>query len=81
MNSHQDTNKLWTAFEARDAKADGSFVAAVTSTGIYCKASCPARRPKRENVRFYPSAAAAQEAGFRPCLRCRPETASPGSRA
>ena len=66
-----DTNKLWTAFEARDADADGSFVAAVTSTGIYCKASCPARRPKRENVRFYPMPEAAEHDGYRARITCR----------
>ncbi len=84
MNSPQDTKKLWTAFEARDAKADGSFVAAVTSTGIYCKASCPARRPKRENVRFYPMPEAAEHDGYRACKRCRPnlvETDNPRLKA
>ena len=70
-----DSNQLWTAFEARDTGADGSFVAAVTSTGIYCKPSCPARRPKRENVRFYPVAEAAEQAGYRACKRCRPDRA------
>ena len=70
-----DSNQLWTQFEARDADADGSFVVAVTSTGIYCKPSCPARRPKRENVRFYPVPEAAQHAGFRACKRCRPDRA------
>ena len=70
-----DMNRLWTAFEARDAASDGSFVAAVTSTGIYCKPSCPARRPKRENVRFYPLGEAAEQAGFRACKRCRPDRA------
>jgi AraC family transcriptional regulator, regulatory protein of adaptative response / DNA-3-methyladenine glycosylase II len=60
---------------ARDARFDGRFFTAVTSTGIYCRPICPARPPKPENCRFYPSAAAAQAAGFRPCLRCRPETA------
>ncbi len=57
---------------------DGWFFCAVTSTGIYCRPSCPARTPKRENIRFYPTAAAAQQAGFRACLRCRPD-ATPGS--
>ncbi len=62
------------AVEIRDARFDGRFFTAVKTTGIYCRPICPARTPKRENVVFYPSAAAAQEAGFRPCLRCRPET-------
>src|ERR1700677_3342909 len=65
---------------ARDARFDGRFFIGVTSTGIYCRPICPAPSPKPENVRYYPSAAAAAEAGFRPCLRCRPE-ASPGTPA
>jgi AraC family transcriptional regulator, regulatory protein of adaptative response / DNA-3-methyladenine glycosylase II len=65
---------------ARDARFDGRFFIGVTSTGIYCRPICPAPAPKEANVRYYPSAAAAAEAGFRPCLRCRPE-ASPGTPA
>ena len=61
------------ALRARDPGLDGRIFVAVKSTGIYCRPICPARTPKPENVVFYPSAAAAQEAGFRPCLRCRPE--------
>jgi len=68
------------AMLARDARFDGRFFVSVTSTGIYCRPVCPARPPKPEHCRFYPSAAAAQSAGFRPCLRCRPETA-PGQGA
>src|SRR5215475_7693086 len=63
---------------SRDARFDGVFVTAVTSTKIYCRPSCPALTPKPENVRFLPSAAAAQREGFRACLRCRPD-AAPGS--
>ncbi|MBY0447669.1 MAG: helix-turn-helix domain-containing protein [Hyphomonadaceae bacterium] len=63
------------AFEAKDARFDGRFFTGVTSTGIYCRCVCPARTPKRENRRFFPSAAAAEGAGFRPCLLCRPERA------
>jgi AraC family transcriptional regulator of adaptative response / DNA-3-methyladenine glycosylase II len=63
------------AIETRDARFDGRLFVAVTSTGIYCRPICPARTPKFANCRFFPSAAAAQEAGFRPCLRCRPELA------
>lgn len=63
------------ALETRDARFDGRLFVGVTSTGIYCRPICPARTAKRENCRFFASAAAAQEAGFRPCLRCRPETA------
>jgi AraC family transcriptional regulator, regulatory protein of adaptative response / DNA-3-methyladenine glycosylase II len=65
---------------ARDVRFDGRFFIAVTSTGIYCRPVCPAPTPNSRNVRYYPSAAAAAEAGFRPCLRCRPE-ASPGTPA
>ncbi|MGH9380605.1 MAG: bifunctional transcriptional activator/DNA repair enzyme AdaA, partial [Thermoanaerobaculia bacterium] len=60
---------------SRDPRFDGLFFTAVTSTGIYCRPVCPAPTSKRENVRYYPSAAAAEAAGFRPCLRCRPELA------
>src|SRR5437588_89259 len=65
---------------ARDARFDGRFFIGVTTTGIYCRPICPAPSPKSQNVRYFPSAAAAAEAGFRPCLRCRPE-ASPGTPA
>lgn len=68
-----DSDAAWAAFERRDRQWDGRVVGAVTTTGIYCKPSCPARRPKREHVRFYPDAAGALAAGFRPCLRCRPD--------
>lgn len=65
---------------ARDKRFDGRFFIGVRTTGIYCRPVCPVRPPKRENVEFFPSAAAAHEAGYRPCLRCRPE-AAPGSPA
>ena len=68
------------ALRTRDARFDGRFFVAVRSTGVYCRPICPASTPKRENCLFLPCAAAAQEAGFRPCLRCRPE-ASPGTPA
>ncbi|MBU6297855.1 MAG: DNA-3-methyladenine glycosylase 2 family protein [Alphaproteobacteria bacterium] len=61
------------ALATRDARFDGRLFVAVKTTGIYCRPICPARPPKAENCRFFPSAAAAQSAGFRPCLRCRPE--------
>src|SRR5690242_17929199 len=73
-----DFERCYRAVRAKDARFDGWFVTAVTSTGIYCRPSCPAITPKRTNVRFLPSAAAAQRAGFRACKRCRPD-ASPGS--
>ncbi len=63
----------WQAFMQRDGRRDGDFVVAVTSTGIYCKPSCPSRRPKRENVAFYELPEAAEQAGFRACKRCRPQ--------
>ncbi|HET9449575.1 MAG TPA: AlkA N-terminal domain-containing protein, partial [Aggregicoccus sp.] len=65
---------------ARDARFDGRFYIAVRTTGIYCRPVCPAVSPRRANITFYPTAAAAAEAGFRPCLRCRPE-AAPGTPA
>jgi AraC family transcriptional regulator of adaptative response / DNA-3-methyladenine glycosylase II len=74
----EDPDRCYQAAHSKDARFDGVFFIAVTSTGIYCRPSCPARTPKRENVRFYASAAAAQQAGFRACLRCRPD-ATPGS--
>jgi AraC family transcriptional regulator of adaptative response/methylated-DNA-[protein]-cysteine methyltransferase len=67
------TNEMWDAFEARDRSQDGRFVVAVSTTRIYCKASCPARRPKREHVSFFLDGAAAAAAGYRPCLRCKPD--------
>ncbi len=73
-----DFDTCYRAVSGRDGRFDGWFFIAVTSTGIYCSPSCPAMTPKRENVRFYPSAAAAQGGGFRACRRCRPD-ASPGS--
>jgi AraC family transcriptional regulator of adaptative response / DNA-3-methyladenine glycosylase II len=73
-----DPERCWQAVDAGDPRFDGWIFCGVTSTGIYCRPSCPARTPKRANVRFYPSAAAAQAAGFRACKRCRPD-ATPGS--
>ena len=73
-----DDERRYQAAVSKDPRFDGVFFIAVTSTGIYCRPSCPAITPKRANMRFYRSAAAAQEAGFRACKRCRPD-ASPGS--
>jgi AraC family transcriptional regulator of adaptative response / DNA-3-methyladenine glycosylase II len=73
-----DDEDAYAVLKSRDARFDGWVFVAVTTTGIYCRPSCPAVMPKRENVCFYPSSAAAQEAGFRACKRCRPDT-SPGS--
>jgi AraC family transcriptional regulator, regulatory protein of adaptative response / DNA-3-methyladenine glycosylase II len=69
-----DQDQCYRALKSRDARFDGQFFTAVLTTGIYCRPVCPAPTPLRANVRFYPCAAAAQAAGFRPCLRCRPET-------
>jgi AraC family transcriptional regulator, regulatory protein of adaptative response / DNA-3-methyladenine glycosylase II len=69
-----DDNACYRAIVTRDRRFDGRLFIAVKTTGVYCRPVCPARTPKRENVSFFASAAAAQEAGFRPCLRCRPET-------
>jgi AraC family transcriptional regulator of adaptative response/methylated-DNA-[protein]-cysteine methyltransferase len=71
--------RCWQAFYARDKAADGQFVVAVRSTGIYCRPSCPARRPRREHVLFFNEPAAAEQAGYRACLRCRPrQNGAPG---
>jgi AraC family transcriptional regulator of adaptative response/methylated-DNA-[protein]-cysteine methyltransferase len=64
--------RRWAAVLARDRRADGTFYYAVTSTGVFCRPSCPSRRPRRERVRFFETASAAEQAGFRACLRCRP---------
>ncbi len=69
-----DDDACYRAFATRDARFDGRIFSGVKTTGIYCRPVCPARIPKRENMTFHRSAAAAQAAGFRPCLRCRPET-------
>ena len=69
--------KAWQQVLARDPKADGQFVYAVKTTRIYCRPGCPSRRPERKNVSFYPSPARAQAAGFRACLRCDPDAATP----
>ena len=70
-----DPDTAWNALAAHDARFDGRFFVGVTSTRIYCRPVCRVRTPKRENCRFYANAATAEQAGFRPCLRCRPELA------
>ncbi len=72
-----DPDSAWQAVVARDAGQDGRFVFAVSTTGVYCRPSCAARRPKRENVRFFASPEGAEAAGFRACLRCRPASTEP----
>src|SRR5690348_14260390 len=68
----------WQAVLQRDSSADGTFVFGVLSTGVYCRPSCPARRPLRKNVRFFTSPREAEGAGLRACLRCKPADASAG---
>jgi AraC family transcriptional regulator of adaptative response / DNA-3-methyladenine glycosylase II len=78
VGMHEDVERCVRAVQSKDARFDGWFFTAVLTTGIYCRPSCPVVPPKVANMRFYPSAAAAQQAGFRACKRCRPD-ASPGS--
>src|SRR5215813_14829879 len=68
-----DSEICYRALQARDPRFDGLFFTALKTTGIFCRPVCPARTPLRRNVEFFPNAAAAQAAGYRPCLRCRPE--------
>ena len=75
---YEDTEACYRALKSRDRRFDGVFYTAVRTTGIYCRPSCPAITPKLANVTFYPSAAAAQQAGYRACKRCLPD-ATPGS--
>jgi AraC family transcriptional regulator of adaptative response/methylated-DNA-[protein]-cysteine methyltransferase len=74
--THAGDDRRWSAVVKRDSGRDGEFVFAVASTGIYCRPSCPARRPRRENVTFYSRPEQAEKAGFRACLRCRPRSTS-----
>ena len=76
INETINAEELWRAVEAKDPRFDGSFVFAVSSTGIYCRPSCPSRRPHRERVTFFDLPEAAEAAGFRACLRCHPKDAS-----
>jgi AraC family transcriptional regulator, regulatory protein of adaptative response / DNA-3-methyladenine glycosylase II len=75
MDDTLQPDACYLALKARDARFDGRFFTGVTSTGIYCRPVCKVRTPRRENCRFFAHAAAAEQAGFRPCLRCRPELA------
>ncbi|MEA2642607.1 MAG: AraC family transcriptional regulator [Chloroflexota bacterium] len=72
LSRYADDEQRWQAVLDRDSAAEGEFYYAVASTGIYCRPTCPARRPKREHVRFFSAADAAEAAGYRACLRCRP---------
>ena len=73
MNTALKDDQLWQAVMAKDARFDGQFVFAVSSTGVYCRPSCPSRRAHRERVKFFELPAAAEQAGFRACLRCQPQ--------
>lgn len=73
-----NTSSLYSAFKAKDARFDGRFFVGISSTGIYCRPICKARQPKKENCTFFRTAAEAEQAGYRPCLLCRPELA-PGT--
>ena len=73
QTSMLNEEKLWSAVEGRDAQWDGAFVYGVPSTRIYCRPTCPSRRPRRAGVRFFPAPGAAAAAGFRACLRCHPD--------
>jgi AraC family transcriptional regulator of adaptative response/methylated-DNA-[protein]-cysteine methyltransferase len=75
-----DDEERWQAFLERDPRHDGAFIVGVTTTGIYCRPSCPARRPRRENVVFFSQPDAARRAGFRACRRCRPDEVAPQRR-
>src|SRR5579862_1466111 len=66
-------DRYWQAVAARSREADGDFVYAVATTHVYCRPSCPSRRPRRENVAFFALPEAAERAGYRPCLRCKPQ--------
>ena len=71
----------WQAVIDRDRRADGAFYFSVRTTGIYCRPSCAARRPRRDNVEFYANSNEAEQAGFRPCKRCRPNAAAANCRS
>src|SRR5204862_5888505 len=75
-----NTEQCWAALASRDRSADGVFVYAVRTTGVYCRPGCASRMPRRENVAFYAAPAAAETAGFRPCKRCRPNEGSADER-
>src|SRR5690348_11878240 len=80
VNTTAEEDNRWQAVLARDASQDGAFYYAVLSTGVYCRPSCPSRRPRnRDRVRFFNQPQQAENAGFRPCLRCRPRSAANGS--
>src|SRR5690242_1598800 len=75
-----DQEQCWAAVTSRDARADGAFVYAVRTTGVYCRPGCASRPPLRQNAAFYAKPAEAEAAGFRPCKRCRPNDGSSADR-
>ena len=75
-----NAEQCWAAVVAHDATQDGHFFYSVRTTGVYCRPGCASRQPRRENVHFYETPAAAEAAGFRPCKRCRPNEASSADR-
>lgn len=77
---YRSDDERWLAVASRDAAADGKFIFAVRTTGIYCRPNCASRTPRRENIIFHPDGASARSAGFRPCLRCRPDGPSKAAR-
>ena len=81
MPESMTDDECWAAATARDRSFDGRFITGVLTTGIYCRPSCPARHPHRENVRFFADGAAARAAGLRACLRCSPDDVSRDERA
>jgi len=81
MSDFKFESSRWQAVIQRDPQADGVFVYGVATTGIYCRPTCPSRRPNRENARFFDTSGLAEQAGFRPCKRCSPNTASPENAA
>lgn len=78
MSAPSGLDARWKALAARDAAADGTFVYGVTSTGVYCRPSCPSRRPRADRVKFFDTGAAARQEGFRPCKRCKPDQVDVG---
>src|SRR5450755_5166547 len=76
IDSNHTASERWAAVCARDARADGTFVFAVRTTGVFCRPQCAARRPRRENVEFFATVDDARTAGYRACKRCRPESGS-----
>ncbi len=81
MKRTQSPDRRWEAVVDRDSSHDGTFVFGVSSTGIFCRPSCPAKRPRRENVSFFDHSQQAEQAGYRACLRCRPKAADGNPRA